>query len=87
MIYNLIIYLYQFLFFITKNFSQKYQERYDGLSSVNIPAKFKKRIWIHSASAGEYDQTIPLIQSLKDNFNVEIIISFFSSSGMNYYNF
>lgn len=74
------------MFLITKDFSPKYQERYKGLNSTKIPKKSKKRIWIHCASAGEYEQTIPLIQSLKDNFNIEIIISFFSSSGMNYYN-
>lgn len=86
MIYNLIIYLYQFLFFIAKSFSQIHRERHDGLCSINIPKKSSKRIWIHCASAGEYEQTIPLIQSIKENFKIEIIISFFSPSGMNYYN-
>ncbi len=86
MVYNLIIYLYQFLFFIAKNFSNKYQERFVGIQYSSIPQKAKKRIWIHCASAGEYEQTIPIIQSIKENFSVEIIISFFSPSGMNYYN-
>lgn len=86
MIYNLIIYLYQFLFFFAKSFSQKHRERHDGINSIHLPSKSKKRIWIHCASAGEYEQTIPLIQTIKENFKVEIIISFFSPSGMNYYN-
>lgn len=85
MIYNFIIYLYQFLFFILKSFSKKHQERYIGINSIHIPEKSKKRIWIHCASAGEYEQCIPLIQSIQENVSLEIIISFFSSSGMKYY--
>jgi 3-deoxy-D-manno-octulosonic-acid transferase len=86
MIYNFIIYLYSFLFFIAKNFSKKYQVRYLGLQSIKFPTKSKKRIWIHCASAGEYEQTIPLIQSIREKYTIELVISFFSPSGMNYYN-
>ena len=86
MIYNLFIYFYQFLFSISRYISPKIQERYLGIHSNYFPLKSKKRVWIHCASAGEYEQTIPLIQSLREQFPVEIFISFFSPSGMNYYN-
>jgi 3-deoxy-D-manno-octulosonic-acid transferase len=85
MIYNLFIYLYRYLFFVSKNFSPKNQERHLGLQSNQFPSKSIKRIWIHCASAGEYEQAIPLIESLKAHFSIEIFVSFFSPSGMSYY--
>lgn len=41
----------------------------------------KKMIWFHSASMGEFEQAKPIIQKLKENHNVNIIITFFSPSG------
>ena len=44
--------------------------------------KEHKRIWIHTASLGEYEQAVPIIEGvLALNPSSEIIISFFSPSG------
>ncbi|MCO5231730.1 MAG: hypothetical protein M9958_11320 [Chitinophagales bacterium] len=53
--------------------------------STKFPLKNKKRLWIHCASAGEYEQSIPLLTFLNQNLDIEICISFFSASGMEYY--
>ncbi|MCO5247645.1 MAG: hypothetical protein M9887_01670 [Chitinophagales bacterium] len=47
--------------------------------------KIKKKLWIHCASAGEFEQCIPLLLKIKSTLDIEIVISFFSFSGMQYY--
>lgn len=41
----------------------------------------KKMIWFHSASMGEFEQAKPIIEELKSQKNVNIIVTFFSPSG------
>lgn len=41
----------------------------------------KKMIWFHSASMGEFEQAKPIIEKLKSERDVNIIITFFSPSG------
>jgi len=41
----------------------------------------KKKVWIHSASMGEFEQAKPIIRRLRKEKNVDIIITFFSPSG------
>lgn len=43
--------------------------------------KDKKLIWFHSSSLGEFEQAKPILEKLKKEFNVNIIITFFSPSG------
>lgn len=45
-----------------------------------IPTKKAKRIWVHCASLGEFEQARPLIEQCKDE-GFEVILSFFSPSG------
>ncbi len=41
-----------------------------------------KVIWMHAASLGEYEQGLPVLEKLKENFpNHKILITFFSPSG------
>jgi len=41
-----------------------------------------KVIWFHSASLGEFEQGIPIIEKLKKNYpNYKIVVTFFSPSG------
>jgi 3-deoxy-D-manno-octulosonic-acid transferase len=41
-----------------------------------------KRVWFHSASVGEFEQAKPIIELLRQRFReIEIVVSFFSSSG------
>ena len=41
----------------------------------------KKTIWFHSSSLGEFEQAKPIIEKLKKETNVNIVVSFFSPSG------
>ena len=41
----------------------------------------KKMIWFHSSSMGEFEQAKPIIERLRSEKNVNIIITFFSPSG------
>ncbi len=43
--------------------------------------KTKKLIWFHSASLGEFEQAKPIIQELKKDKSVNILVTFFSPSG------
>jgi len=41
----------------------------------------KKTIWFHSSSLGEFEQAKPIIEKLKNETPVNIVVSFFSPSG------
>ncbi|MFH2031392.1 MAG: glycosyltransferase N-terminal domain-containing protein [Bacteroidota bacterium] len=41
----------------------------------------KKLIWFHSASMGEFEQAKPIIKKLKEERNVNVLVTFFSPSG------
>jgi len=49
-----------------------------NLTGIN---RKKKMIWFHSASMGEFEQAKPIIEKLRAEKNVNIIITFFSPSG------
>ena len=51
---------------------------------IAFPLKKTKRVWIHCASLGEFEQVKPIIESLKKSQDCEIFISFFSPSGFQY---
>ncbi|MGI9652801.1 3-deoxy-D-manno-octulosonic acid transferase [Chryseobacterium sp. RLHN22] len=45
-------------------------------------SKSDKVLWMHAASLGEYEQGLPVLDKLKENFpNHKILITFFSPSG------
>ena len=46
-----------------------------------FPSKKSTRVWIHSASVGEFEQARPILERLKSEFGHEILLSFFSPSG------
>ena len=50
------------------------------LSATSID-KNKKLIWFHSSSLGEFEQAKPIIEQLKKEKNVNVLITFFSPSG------
>lgn len=41
----------------------------------------KKLIWIHSSSLGEFEQAKPVIEKIKSEIDVNILVTFFSPSG------
>ena len=45
----------------------------------------KKKVWVHSASMGEFEQAKPIIEHLKNNYpEIAIVATFFSPSGFEY---
>ena len=55
-----------------------YEELILSATSIN---KNKKLIWFHSSSLGEFEQAKPIIEKLKQEKNVNVLITFFSPSG------
>ena len=55
-----------------------YEELILNASSIN---KNKKLIWFHSSSLGEFEQAKPIIEQLKKEMDVNVLITFFSPSG------
>ncbi len=43
-----------------------------------------KTFWFHSSSMGEFEQAKPIIQKLKKDKNINIVVTFFSPSGYNH---
>lgn len=43
--------------------------------------KSRKLVWFHSSSLGEFEQAKPIIEKLKKEKNVNVLITFFSPSG------
>ena len=41
----------------------------------------KKTVWFHSSSMGEFEQAKPIIEKIKNEKNVNILVTFFSPSG------
>jgi 3-deoxy-D-manno-octulosonic-acid transferase len=41
----------------------------------------KKLVWIHSSSLGEFEQAKPIIEKIKNDFNANVLVTFFSPSG------
>jgi len=55
------------------------------MSVSKVKAAFSKRdrvIWMHAASLGEYEQGLPVLENLKEEFpTYKILVTFFSPSG------
>ena len=86
-LYNLVVILASQLLKIVAIFSPKMKLFVDGRKSVfetltkTIHAT-DKTIWFHAASLGEYEQGIPVIEAIKQQFPThKIVVTFFSPSG------
>ncbi|MGO4906054.1 3-deoxy-D-manno-octulosonic acid transferase [Flavobacterium sp. W20_MBD1_R3] len=86
-IYNLMVHLAGFFLKITALFSPKMKLFVDGRKVVFpvLEQKIKptdKTIWFHAASLGEYEQGLPVIEKIKEQFPThKIVLTFFSPSG------
>ena len=88
--YNLAIYLMQFFFRIAALFNPKAKLWVEGRKNwahqlkltIETWPKDHKRIWMHCASLGEFEQGRPLIELLRsERPDLKIILTFFSPSG------
>jgi len=59
--------------------SRLFEELILNISSLN---RKKKLLWFHSASLGEFEQAKPIIEKLKQTKDVNILVTFFSPSGL-----
>ncbi|MFL5810485.1 MAG: glycosyltransferase N-terminal domain-containing protein, partial [Flavisolibacter sp.] len=87
LVYNLFIRLYVLGIRIAGLWSKKAREWIEGRRGVfnELSSKISKEdkiIWIHCASAGEFEQGKPVIEELKNHYpSYKILVSFFSPSG------
>lgn len=89
-VYNyLIIPVFYALILLSSLFNSKIRRGIKGrkrmfeeliLDAANL-SKSKKLIWFHSSSLGEFEQAKPIIEELKKDKNINIIVTFFSPSG------
>ena len=56
-----------------------FEELIVNMSSLN---RKKKLIWFHSSSLGEFEQAKPIIEKLKETKDVNVLVTFFSPSGL-----
>lgn len=86
-LYNLFVYIAGAFIGIAAVFSPKLKLFVNGRKTVFKTLKDKisendKTIWFHAASLGEYEQGLPVIEKVKENFpNHKIVLTFFSPSG------
>ena len=86
-LYNIITLLAAQLLKIVALFSPKIKLFVDGRKSIfqTLADKIKlsdKTIWFHAASLGEYEQGLPVIEAIKEQFPThKIVVTFFSPSG------
>ncbi|WP_121667887.1 3-deoxy-D-manno-octulosonic acid transferase [Mesonia aquimarina] len=86
-LYSILITLFEKLLPLIALFNPKmklfYQGRKKSFSILEEKVGKKKPvIWMHAASLGEYEQGVPVLEKLKENFpEHQILITFFSPSG------
>ena len=86
-LYNIIVHFAGFLLKIVSVFNPKIKLFVEGRKNVFDLLEKKitnsdKSIWFHAASLGEYEQGLPVIEKIKEQFpSHKIVISFFSPSG------
>lgn len=86
-LYNLFIHLLIFGMKVFSLFNDKTKKGVEGRKeSLNIIrrsiSKDDQVIWMHAASLGEYEQGLPVLEKLKDQFPThKILVTFFSPSG------
>ncbi|WP_338410432.1 glycosyltransferase N-terminal domain-containing protein [uncultured Flavobacterium sp.] len=86
-VYNFITFLASQILEVMALFNPKIKLFVEGRKDVlaQIENKIKpldKTIWFHAASLGEYEQGLPVIEKIKDQFPLhKIVLTFFSPSG------
>ncbi len=86
-IYHLGLYLFNFLLFIGKPFNKRAKLWIKGRQGIydQIAGKLmenERRMWIHAASLGEFEQGRPVIEEIKKQSpHLKIVLTFFSPSG------
>ncbi len=91
LLYTFFMYIYQLLLKLVALWHPKAKALVSGRKETwallqKLPKTGSKRYWFHCASLGEYDMALPLIEAcVAANQGVEIVVSFYSPSGMQHY--
>ena len=91
LLYTFFMYIYQLLLKLVALWHPKAKALVSGRKETwallqKLPKTGSKRFWFHCASLGEYDMALPLIEAcVAANQGVEIVVSFYSPSGMQHY--
>jgi 3-deoxy-D-manno-octulosonic-acid transferase len=91
LLYNFFIFIYQLLLKFAALWHPKAKALVSGRKATRtilqkLPKTGNKRYWFHCASLGEYDMALPLIRAcLAANPALEIVVSFYSPSGMQHF--
>lgn len=91
LLYSFSIVCYQLLFRLAALWHPKARLLNNGRKETfkileQNPSTSNKRYWFHCASLGEYDMALPLIEAcVVADPTVEIVVSFYSPSGMQHY--
>ncbi|PTT41534.1 3-deoxy-D-manno-octulosonic acid transferase [Chryseobacterium sp. HMWF028] len=86
-LYNIFISLLTFGMKVFALFNDKTKKGVEGRSHSldKVKSAFSKTdkvIWMHAASLGEYEQGLPVLEKLKENFpQHKVLVTFFSPSG------
>lgn len=88
--YNVIVVpIFYLVFRIASLFNEKIKQGFEDRATQFEDLKknleeidtSKKMVWFHSASMGEFEQAKPIIEKLKSENDINIIVTFFSPSG------
>ena len=92
-VYNLFIFIYSKVIWIFSFRNAKARRFIEGRRNVEAELLkfksryFKKLIWVHVSSLGEYEQCRPLLEALRKRYDkIGIVLSFFSPSGFEFAN-
>lgn len=81
-LYDLFINIYLVSLKIASFFSVKAKKWVNGRRIFPILNDTQKKIWVHCASLGEFEQGRPILEKLKQNYpDYPIVLTFFSPSG------
>lgn len=86
-LYNIVVHIVSGLLFVVALFSDKIRRFVQGRKGTfdYLQTQLNKEnplIWFHTASLGEFEQGLPLIEQCKREYpNYKILVTFFSPSG------
>ena len=91
LLYNFLLFMVRKCFPVLALFSKKWALWTDGqkltqnsISSIKTLCSSSKRVWVHCASLGDYEQAKPILVEIKRRLpEYLIILTFFSPSGFN----
>ena len=85
-IYNLLTYITKAALPLPAKFNPKLKlfvegrkQVFDQLEKIDFSEDW---VWFHAASLGEFEQAVPIMEAIKENYpNYKILVSFYSPSG------